>query len=115
MKVELPDSAGENVISISVVRKTRFSRDCRHRQVEVDPVLAEVECKSCGKNVNPIEWIAMMAEEWDRVKELYRLHKDAADVWEEKQRTQCQFCKRITPVNAPSEFSQKMRKRGHVV
>jgi len=106
----------DNVISIEVKRKHRFQRNaCQHHRVDVDETLANVMCRDCGKEVNAIAWIVMMTTEWWRVKDLYQLYKDAAEVWEAKQRTQCQHCKKLTPVNAPSEFSQKMRERGHVV
>lgn len=114
LTVELGDK--DNVISIEVLRKHRYQREgCTHHSIEVDETLANVLCRNCGKEVNAVAWIAMMAQEWWRVKDLYQLHRDAAEVWEAKQRTQCQFCKKITPVNAPSLFSQKMRERGHVV
>lgn len=115
LTTDLKDRDGNNVISISVARQHMFRRDCRHLAIDLDEMLAHVYCRDCGKEVNAVQWIAMAAEEWHRVQHLYELQKNAAEVMAEKQKTQCQFCKRITRVNPPTAFSRKMRERGHVV
>ena len=103
MKINLPDGDGGNVISIEVFRQSRYERrlfkTCPHHDTLIDTALATVKCKTCGAELNPIEWIAMMSEEWHRVTQLYnQLHKQkketdkAIEALEAKSKVKCQNC-----------------------
>ena len=116
MKLELDGLDGnDNVISIEVARKMLFERKCRHYNVYVDTTLEGIECRDCKERLNPVEWLAFMTEEWERISRLYRLYTEAKALYDEKQKTQCEHCKKITRVNPPSDFTKRMRQRGHMV
>lgn len=116
MKLEIEGlEPGDKVISIEVARKALFDRKCKHYEVEIDPSLAFIECRQCKEKLNPVEWLAFMTEEWERITRLYKLYVEAKALYDEKQRTQCEHCKKITRVNPPSDFTNRMRKRGHLV
>ncbi|MGZ8221755.1 MAG: hypothetical protein ACXWT0_08925 [Methylobacter sp.] len=107
MKIELPDSDGGNVISIEILRISRFERrlreTCSHHNITVDTALANIQCNTCGVQLNPIEWISMMTEEWHRIARLYeRLKEQKRDTEEKikeleaKSKVKCQHCGRFT-------------------
>jgi ribosomal protein S27E len=107
MKIDLPDAERGNVISIEVLRKSRFERrlwqTCPHSETLIDTALAKVKCKTCGAELNPIEWVAMMAEEWHRVTRLYQQlneQKQQTDAkiqeLEAKSKVKCHYCGKFT-------------------
>lgn len=107
MKIDLPDTDGGNVISIEVLRKSRYQRRlmdvCPHHATLIDTALAKVVCKTCGAELNPMEWVAMMADEWHRVTRLYQQleeQKQLADAaiqeLETKKKVKCQYCGKFT-------------------
>lgn len=114
LTVDLPDPAGGKVISIEIARKSRFDRKCPHYRIAVDVDFAAIECRDCGKELNPIEWIAMMTEEWARVTSLYKKYTVAKELYDEKERSRCQHCGKMTRINPPSDFDKRMRERGHM-
>lgn len=115
MKCDLSDPAGGRVISIEVHRKSRFDRECLHYHVDINTDLAEIQCQDCKQRLNPVEWIAFLTEEWERITRLYNLYIEAKKLFDEKQRTRCEHCAKITRVNPPTDFDKRMRERGHVV
>lgn len=102
MKVELPDPAKGNVIVLEVVRKSVLARKhdktCLHINVLIDTVLATLQCQTCKAHLNPMEWIAHMADEWQRVTMLYQGYVKAKASYEAKQRTRCEHCHKLTKV-----------------
>lgn len=107
MKIDLPDESGSNVISIEVLRRSRYERQlfstCPHHETLIDTALAQVSCKLCGAQLNPIEWAAMMSEEWHRVTRLYNQLKEqkqrtdeAIKELEAKSKVKCQHCGKFT-------------------
>jgi ribosomal protein S27E len=104
MKVDLPDEKG-NVISLEVVRESiyyrRLKKTCPHQAVTIDPLLSQIECRTCGEKLNPVEWLAMMAEEWGRVKRMYEDLITVRDEVETRQRVKCKHCGRLTPISRP--------------
>jgi|APLak6261669087_1056070.scaffolds.fasta_scaffold03442_3 ribosomal protein S27E len=107
MNIDLPDTEGGNVISIEVLRKSRYQRRlmdiCPHHATLIDTALAKVICKDCGAELNPIEWVAMMSEEWHRVTLLYQRLKEQKQQTdakiqelEAKIKVKCQHCGRFT-------------------
>ena len=111
MKIDLKDALGAKVISIAVARKTydeRTRAPCSHIAIEVDPLLSRVTCQKCGASVNPVEWIAMLAEHWECIERINeKLHaqhlllQHEAKLLEQQQRAKCQHCQRITRVRLP--------------
>lgn len=110
MIVDLPDKDGGNVISIEVAREYYSEKRCQHRKVTVDSRLSYLKCRDCKETINPVWWITRLAENWYRVKNLYEQNRNAAKLFEEKQRTRCQHCGRITKVNPPENFESNLRK-----
>ncbi|ACU61291.1 hypothetical protein Cpin_3829 [Chitinophaga pinensis DSM 2588] len=41
------------------------TKNCRHKNVELDLDLRHVICQTCGANVDPFEWIVSVAIEED--------------------------------------------------
>jgi hypothetical protein len=102
MKIDMPDESGGNIISIEVARKSnlhrRLRKECTHQNVTVDPLLANLVCNDCGQALNPVAWIAMLADHWDRIIRLSKEYRDAKAALDEKIRTKCQHCGKFTPV-----------------
>lgn len=107
MKIDLPDTDGGTVISIEVLRRSRYERrlmqTCAHHDTLIDTALAKVTCKTCGAELNPIEWAAMMSEEWYRVKQLCERLKEQEQRTKEKileleakSKVKCQYCGKFT-------------------
>jgi hypothetical protein len=107
LRVDLPDTDGGNVISIEVLRISRFERrlrkTCSHHAITVDTALTQIQCNACGVQLNPVEWIAMMTEEWHRVKRVYEQLKEQhqqtearIQELEAKSKVKCQHCGRFT-------------------
>jgi ribosomal protein S27E len=101
LKINLPDSAG-NIISLEVVRQTRLEqqlkKQCAHNSVYIDPSLANIKCNDCGQELNPMGWLAMLAEEWHRVTRLYDGYKEAKQALDGRSRTKCRHCGKFTSI-----------------
>jgi len=52
--------------------------------VKIDRLEAMLVCCDCGKEINPIEWIAFMAEHWHRIQDLTRRYSEAKVSYEAK-------------------------------
>ncbi len=102
LRIDLPDEDGGNVISIEVLRQSRYYRrlqkTCPHHAITIDTALAQVKCKSCGAELNPMETLAMMVEEWHRVQNLYERYKAANELHEKRSRVKCRNCGKLTPI-----------------
>ena len=105
MKIELPDPAGnENVVSIEVARnRSTYARlldkKCAHWSVLIDPPSSELECQDCHAKLNATEWLAEKCEHWNHYMadgtKRYHAAKEAA---EQRMRTVCQHCKKMTKI-----------------
>lgn len=101
-KIELPDETGK-VISIEVASQTtryarRLYKMCEHHRIIVDVTLNSLICRDCNKEVNPVQWVAMMAEDWSRVKRLTEEYNKAAERVEERSKVKCRHCGKMTPL-----------------
>ena len=107
MKIDLPDADDGNVISIEILRRSRYERrlfnTCAHHDTLIDTALAKITCKTCGAELNPIEWCAMLSEEWHRVERLCARLKEQQQQTdakiqelEAKSKVKCQYCGRFT-------------------
>lgn len=102
MKIELPDEAGK-VISIEVSKHTtryarRLFKECEHHRIEVDATLKNLICLDCHKEVNPVQWVSMMVEEWHRIKMLTDAYQREAEKKEKRSRVKCLHCGELTPI-----------------
>lgn len=114
IEVKLPDEAG-NVVELAVVRDSILARrakeQCPHRRVKIDTVLSQLICRDCKASLNPVGWLAMLAEEWARVRRLTEQLRDATAKFEAKKRTRCEHCFKVTKVNpaTPAEVREFSR------
>ena len=102
MKIDLPDESGK-VVSISVAQHTtrygrRLFKECTHNRIHVDETLATLHCLDCDKEINPVVWIAMLAEDWQRVERITKAYKIECDKLDARSRVKCRHCGKITPV-----------------
>ncbi len=101
MKVEMPNET--NVISIEVVRRSRIEKklraECTHIRTSVNVELNHLTCLDCGAHLNAVEWIAQLAEEWDRIQRMTAEYRAAAEKHEQRTRTKCRHCGQFTPVS----------------
>lgn len=92
------DDEPTNVIVLSEVI-TRYRHDkCQHKHISVDEVENEVECADCGKRLNPIVALVRLAREESRLKIRIQQLKELNRQFDEKSRTKCQHCGRMTRV-----------------
>lgn len=110
MNFDLEDENGGNVISIEVAREYYSAKTCEHRKVTVDQKLTYIKCRDCKQNINPIWWLTQLIGKWSHFKRLHARYTAAAKLYEEKQRTRCEHCRRITRVNPPEKFESNLRK-----
>ena len=101
MKINLPDETG-NVISMEVKRENFYTRrlmkTCTHSSVFIDTAASEIECKAYGIKLNPIEYLANLVNEWQRVQWLYERTNAAIELLKDKQKARCQHCGKYTQV-----------------
>ena len=92
------DDEPTNVIVLSEA-VTRYRADkCQHKHVSVDEIENEVECDDCGKRLNPIAVLTRLAREESRLKIRLERLKELNRRFDEKSRTKCQHCGRMTNV-----------------
>jgi len=116
MKIEFDDPANpKNVISIEVARARSLmfkESACQHSAVKIDRLEAMLVCCDCGKEINPIEWIAFMAEHWHRIQDLTRRYSEAKVSYEAKKRCRCEHCGQLTKVRPATAAQVREFKRG---
>ena len=100
--VEVTDSDGAVVISITTRRGYRWSGDkeCKHTQVTCDPEFAELTCVQCQRRLNPIEWVISLADRWAEVQHMYNAYREEYARLELRRRVKCDKCGEMTKVNA---------------
>lgn len=105
VKIPPPDG-GAKVISLEVVRASRQSRmmsqQCPHHNCKLDASHTVLSCKDCGKDLNPIEWIVMMTEEWAYVQRLFEQYREMKSRYEGKTRCRCEHCGKLTKIKPMS-------------
>ena len=98
MNVENIEDEPTNIICLSEVRTRYEYSKCQHRKVNVDEILAEVECSDCGAKLNPMQVLVRLAREESRLKQrIESLRKLNAEL-DTKTRTKCRHCGEMTPV-----------------
>ena len=94
MDIELPEG---NLIVLSRHRIARGK--CRHIRLLVDEDRAYVECQDCGEMLNPMAILCRFAREESRYIYQARALRNWRIKLQEKSRTKCEHCGRMTPVN----------------
>lgn len=67
-KIEILTNEG-NVITVNFDNNPYAYKECEHFSVQLDLAASELECTSCGKKLNPIQWLYRFMKEWDRLKD----------------------------------------------
>lgn len=97
--IELPSG---NVVSLASVRESRQLRalrdKCPHLHVEVHQIDG-LECKDCGKQLNPIGWIIQHMEEWQEINRISKAIREAQKKLEERMYVKCKACGKFTRVH----------------
>jgi DNA-directed RNA polymerase subunit RPC12/RpoP len=100
-KIELPSDDGK-VISLEVRRESiygrRLRKTCPHGRALIDTALAMVICQDCGKELNPIEHLASLAEEWARIERLYEMYRQEKEAVETRKKVKCRHCGHFTNI-----------------
>jgi len=110
MKIEFPNEENTNVISITIASNyRRQDTKCSHSRVIVDEELAQLECETCGKEINPIHYLAFLASEWHQVEDLRKRQEAACKLYESKTRTKCEHCQQMTKIRSPKDFERNFR------
>jgi len=100
MRIDLDDiNQPTNVITFAEARERYDAKRCRHTQIIVDPIKAEVECATCGEKLNAIAVLVRFAQEESRYARILASMRETKKALEEKQRTKCKHCGKITDVN----------------
>lgn len=114
MKIDIPLLEG-NIISLDVVRNNMRARmiekRCPHYRLTVDQALTELNCQDCGVNVNPIVWIADLAELFQALSYERKKLIEARARYEGKKRCRCEHCGKLTKVT-PMSIAEVLKMRG---
>jgi len=86
------------LISFELKQKDYLKEGCQHKSLLIDKALWYVECKKCGEKVNPIYWLAEIANkelglEW-RIDELTKKY----NTFKEKFRRKCEHCGKFNTI-----------------
>jgi len=73
--------------------------DCRHLNILVDPALTYVECRACGEKLNPVWVLERMIKEASQWKYRLEEYRKIVEKLEQKKRTKCNHCGKLTTVN----------------
>jgi ribosomal protein S27E len=75
------------------------ARQCFHKQFLIDAEKAEVECADCHALLNPLWVLAQLAHRDHRFHEAHRRYAEEMKRLEERSRTRCQGCGRMTRIS----------------
>lgn len=97
--VELPSA---NIVSLSSFRESRQLRamrdKCPHLHTEIHEIDG-LECKDCGKQLNPIGWIIQRMEDWQEISRVSKATREAQRKFEERTMVKCRACGKFTRVH----------------
>lgn len=85
-----------NVIKLERV-KWQF-KSCEHKQCEVDVRKNELTCLSCGARINPVWYLDMLSEAWDRTSTGNEARRELIKTIEERNRCKCTHCGKMTKI-----------------
>lgn len=92
------DDKPAKVICLTEARRRFDAKKCQHLDVIVDERLAEVKCAKCGIGLNPINVLVRFAREESQWMNNYKAMQEQKRLLDEKQRTKCRHCGKITPI-----------------
>ncbi len=118
MKTTIPFGPNpDNVIVLDVVRDNmrmrRYLKECAHRKTKIDTTLSRLVCSDCGEHLNPVEWLAQVAELFEGLAQERARLDTARARYEAKQRCRCEHCGKITKVR-PATAAQVRAMPPHV-
>lgn len=113
MIIKLPDPASGNVISLELVRASHYTDPCTHKNVIIRTGLTTISCKDCSKDLNPIEYVAQLVEQWGYVQRLYEDYRVAKAAYEGKARCRCEHCGKLTRVQPKLSKTQAVSYMRH--
>ncbi len=99
MKIELPSGKVVDIAHARESRQIRTIRDkCPHLHVEIHQIDG-LECKDCGKQLNPVGWIVQHMEEWQEISRVSKAIREAQRKFEERLLVKCKTCGKFTRVH----------------
>lgn len=83
------------------VHEAPHGEECSHLLAKyiIDPKAAEVECGRCHEKLNPMWVLGQLAGDDRRMAESYQRYTDEMKRLEERSRTTCQHCGKMTPIS----------------
>ena len=91
------------IVSIKEYRQ----RECEHNNVTVDEALWLIECDDCGKALDPIQYLIMLARDQERLElRAYKLRNECqrvSDIISLKTKVRCEHCNKMTAINTDSD------------
>lgn len=72
---------------------------CAHNKFIVDDKKLEVECGECGERLNPMWVLTQLASRDMRMHEAARRYKDEMKRLDERSRTKCDHCGKMTRIS----------------
>ncbi len=107
--VDVPGEDGGIVISITTRRGYRWrGAECQHAQVLIDPQFSELECQTCQRKLNPIEWLSWLAQNWSDVQQMYQAARQEQARLPIRRRVKCDHCGSMARVTA-SDADERRR------
>lgn len=109
--IDLTNEDGATVVSIEVLRRQRYATSgrCRHGRVQTDEEAAELLCRDCGLRLNPVSWIAGLAESWREVSRLWDGYRAERERLEQRQRVRCRACGETVVLRSSSDDERRRR------
>jgi len=87
---------------VSIKRKEYDPHGCKHNTALVDEKLWQIECRDCGKILDPIQFLVDITRKeehaefhYDRIKREYRRIEKAIEI---KTHTECEHCGKTTRI-----------------
>lgn len=104
MKIYDADEDSEPILSIEVARRKYGAGDCDHSQVIVDERLALLECRRCGKAVDPIHFVVHLSRKWEHMERARKRSEAMVRLLAERRKTKCNHCGAMATIRwSPSE------------
>lgn len=91
--------AKDSFESSEVIKKRFIYSGCQHGKYYVNESLTSLECRLCGKDVNPIWALCDTVEKQSRYFKKALWAKEALEKIQKRIRTKCQHCKKMTRIN----------------
>jgi hypothetical protein len=91
-----------HIVSFKQARDFYDKKCCKHRHIEIDPVLWQIKCDDCGQLIDPIGWMIDQAKEESvmrfELEELKKEYDKTVKKLENKNRCKCEYCGKMTHI-----------------